>query len=90
MPRPMTELEENTLRTLLSRMREEKPLEFVDIVLQTVFRRFEDDSIAAINHKNNEGEVDGVFMIFKGKQVAEWASVCLADLQKKLKERDGD
>lgn len=89
MPRaPMTELEENTLRSLMSRMREEQPLEFLDIVLQTVLIRLDENTICSFNHKNNEGQVDAVFAVFKGGKVAEWANQSLLTLKKRLDDMD--
>lgn len=93
MPR-MTELEENTFRTLCSRFREEQPLQFIECLLECLLIRVEDNSITAYRHKDNEGQiVDGLLVVFKGTKPAAWAEDSLIELQariKQLQEEEGE
>lgn len=82
----MTELEENTLRSLLSRFREEQPEEFLALVMQTLLIRVEDNSIIAFNHKDDDGIPDATFAVFKGYKPAAWATESLETLKTRLKD----
>lgn len=89
MPR-MNELEENTLRTLMSRFREQNPEEFINLVSDTLFIRCSDESLTAFHHKDNENHVDGTIVVFKGGQVAKWADEALKVWTSRLKDLQED
>lgn len=84
MPR-MTELEENTLRSLLARHREEDPVAFVDLLLQTLLIRLDDNSISGFKHHDDDKIPDALFVVFKGYKPAEWAEQSLVELKDRLK-----
>lgn len=86
---PMTEADENNLRVLTARMRDEDPAGFIAILMDTLLFKFHDDSIAGIRRKDAGGEIDALIVVFKGAQPARWAETALEDLQRKLADLQG-
>lgn len=80
----MTEADENTLRVLLSRLREEDPAAFTTMLIQTLLNRIGDNVILGIRHKDDAGNADALICIFNGERVAGWAEEALRALQHKL------
>lgn len=86
----MSEAEENNLRVLFARFREEQPQAFIALVLQTVLNRMDDDSIVALRHTDNDEKPDGVIVLFKGPKYVPHADRLIADMTKAFDmEEDG-
>lgn len=81
----MTEVDENNFRVLLTRFREEKPDEFILLLLQSLMNRLGDNSISAFRHKDDDQIPVGLVVIFKGIKPAAWAEESLLELQGRLK-----
>jgi hypothetical protein len=90
--RPLTEVDENNLRVLMSRLREEDPQRFIDIIFQTVLTRIADpNALVALRQKDNgpEAPTTAVIVIFKGEGPSRWAEESLAEMKLKILERNG-
>lgn len=88
----ITEVEENAVRNLLSRMRQEEPARFIDLVIQSLLAPINDNSIVAIGNasRKSEDESAAVVVIFKGDGPAKLAIDSLAQLQARLKELESE
>ena len=80
----VTEVDENSLRNLMTRMREDDPGTFIRILLDTLLAKIEPDSIVAINRKAFSDETDSVILVFTGENPSRWAEQSIAELQQKL------
>lgn len=83
----MTETEENAVRNVLARMREEDPRAFLRLVFDAVTAKMKDDSISVLSRTNTEtNEPDLAVVLFLGEKPAKWAIESIAELHKKTQE----
>ena len=90
--RLLNEADENSLRNLLSRLREEDPARLIEIIFNTVLTRIpEPNALVALRQKDN-GEINpatAVIVIFKGEGPSKWAEESLEEMRKTIIERGG-
>lgn len=86
----MTELEENSLRTLFARYREQDPLEFIQMVMSTFLIRTEPGSIALFRHLDDDKIPDGGIVSVKGALQIAAVEKVLMDLKKRLEGTSGE
>lgn len=83
----MTEADENNLRSLIGRFREQDPVAFIDLLIQSLLIRLDDNSISGFKHYDDSPVPvsDAMLVVFKGYKPAAWAEESIIDLQKRLK-----
>lgn len=82
----MTEADENTLRVLLSEVRETDPERFLEIVVNTLVARAQEDSIQGFTRDDNDGITDSLVVVYRGYRVAGWAEKSLRELEAQLEQ----
>lgn len=79
---PMNEADQNLLRNLIARQREEDPAEFLAIIFEALLIRAEDSSMTAFRHCDPDSIPDAMLVLFKGYKLAREAEKCIVNLMK--------
>lgn len=82
----MHEADENSFRNLLSRLRQEDPKRFLELICSSILAPMEENTIASIRITDDEEQLSAMIMVFKGEKVASWANAAEIELREKLAE----
>lgn len=80
--KPMTEADENNLRVLMARLRDERPEDFAAMFVDVMLFRMEDNSLRALRHVDGDEIPDAAVVIFKGVRPASWALKSIEEMKK--------
>jgi len=90
----MTEADENRIRNDLACFREAHPEEFIDLLVESLATRVEDNAITAFRRRDTDDTPDCLIVFFKGYAVAQYAEQAIDALRHQLEEstdrEDGD
>lgn len=86
----MKELEENTLRRLLTQFREDSPEEFVALVVSTLLMKVPDDTVVSLEQFDDDNIRTSAILVVKGVKKAGAVIEALMEMEAEGDAEDAD